>query len=150
MSVCSQPNRARFSFRGHSLPCSGQARGGERWSNCVRAAVDLTVWAFQESSLPVVGVVWQDGFTQHAPVGMIHVPPGDLRSVLVGIGQERCEPQLLKLPRVRVIADKHVDQLAPERPAYGPFLVKDGERPEADRRPVPSRTDRRPRPRTRR
>ena len=40
----------------------------------------------------------------------------------LAIGQERREPQLLKLTRVRVIADKYVDRLPPERPTYGPLL----------------------------
>ena len=110
----------------HPLKDLGQGRGDKRQSYGVRTHSDSTVRASHESSLPVIWGVEQDGFAQDGPVVTIHVPPGDLRSVLVGVGRECREPQLLILTRVRVTADKHVDRLAPERPAYGPRNVKDG------------------------
>ena len=127
--VHAQLGWAKISVNGHSLEDLGQVQGSERRPVGVRTSADLAVRTFQESSLPVVWAVQEDSLAQDDPVVAIHVPSGDLRSVLVGIGQECREPQLLILTRVRVIADKHVDRLAPERPADGPFLVKDGERP---------------------
>ena len=70
--------------------------------------------------------MWKDSLSQDGPFVAIHVLPGDLGNVLVGVCQERREPQLLKLTPIRVTADKHVDLPASERSSYRPLLVKFG------------------------
>lgn len=109
-----QYGRSKITDSGHSLEDLRQARGGDRWPSGIRISAYPAVRIFHTTSLPVVWVVRQDGLTQDLSAGTVHEPPGNIGSVLVGVGQERREPQLLKLPGVRVIADKNVDLLPPE------------------------------------